>query len=325
MTFAEYAPEYIARGIPCFPVDQSKIPMVKNWQNAGVPAARKWVPKFYDANIGMCCGAKTGITEVDIDQPGDEAIADAMNIFGITPVIIQTASGNSKLWYGYNGEKRSIRPFPGLDIDILGNGLTVAPPSISEGRNYEFIKGGLDDLDHLPYIDSRAALYNTELSVNTDGLVRVGIRDDVLFRRLLREVRHVDDENALRDVAHTINEQEFVEPLPDTQVEQKVQRALFLESTGCNFVSIPRVSLTHKEHDTLLDAPDAVSLLMLLRRNHSNRDQFAISPKAMSGTVLPGWSVSRIKRARDVLYKRDFIERKSNDNGNGKAIQWKFG
>lgn len=132
---------------------------MRNWQRAGLKATLEWTTKFVDAEgLGIICGARSGITEVDIDLEGDAPLAAAIERFGETPIVIRTASGKSKLWYRHQGEGRLICVPGGLPIDVLGAGFTIAPPSYRPdlGAAYEFIAGGLADLGFLPPINPRA-------------------------------------------------------------------------------------------------------------------------------------------------------------------------
>jgi hypothetical protein len=315
--FAEAAPDYIEHGLPCFPVttDKDKRPLVRNWQVMGQRAARNLLtrPEFADANLGICCGKKTGITEVDVDESSDAAVADAMSRFGPTSVIIRTASGKYKLWYRHNGENRITGGvIDGHRIDILGRGQTVAPPSIRPdlfSRRYEFIEGGLDDIANLQVIDP-AGLPNhhkvseREPTLGPGGLVPVGQRDDWLFRKLLRDVRDVDSEADLRDIAFSYNEGSFAEPLPETQVEAKVQRVLYLERIEQNFARRPSVIIPHDIGDQL--TPDELWLMYVLRRSHPNGRKFKLATRSMGQTY--GVDYRRIQKAADGLVRAGVLE-----------------
>jgi hypothetical protein len=102
--------------------------------------------------LGFMTSERNGITVLDVDSTDDRVFADALNRHGDTPVKVQTASGKFHGLYKFNGERRQIRKFGELPIDILGAGVfVVAPPSLITGKgNYEFIEGGLDDLNRLP-------------------------------------------------------------------------------------------------------------------------------------------------------------------------------
>src|SRR5262249_61242430 len=81
----------------------------------------------------------------------EEKIAeDAIARHGQPIIITRTASGKRHLLYRYNGERRRIRPWPDLPIDLLGdNGFALAAPSKLTTGSYEIIHGHLDDLYHL--------------------------------------------------------------------------------------------------------------------------------------------------------------------------------
>jgi hypothetical protein len=316
-TFADAAETYLSYGLPCFPVGPDKTPLVSYWQKAGKPATRQWAKKFPDANVGICCGKKTHITEVDVDVPGDNAIADAIARFGDTPVVIRTASGKAKLWYRHNGEGRLIRPIAGLEVDVLGGGYTVAPPSRlpDTGRAYRFIEGGLDDLDRLPMIDAnalpvKAPANATEGGARKAGAIQPGHRNDALFRFLMRQVPHCDDLDALLDIAHSFNGDQFAEALPEAEVITVARSAWGYEQRDSNYCTTPRVTKTHDDVRALMDVPEAAVLLDVLRMNHGHKgkdEPFCIVAKAMAGTTLPTWGVKSIRKARDALVNRNYV------------------
>ena len=63
---------------------------------------------------------------------------------------MRTASGKFHAWYRSNGERRQIRPWPGREIDLLGEGgFVLAPPSSFGSGRYEVIHGALEDLGRL--------------------------------------------------------------------------------------------------------------------------------------------------------------------------------
>jgi Bifunctional DNA primase/polymerase, N-terminal len=124
----------------CSPVKtRHKRPAVRNWQRAGLRAAREWIGRHGDADgLGVCMGKRTGLVEVDVDEAGPTPLAEAIERFGETPVVIGTPSGKHKLWYRDNGEGRYIRRLPGLPVDFLGGGFTASyRPDL--GRSYGFL------------------------------------------------------------------------------------------------------------------------------------------------------------------------------------------
>ena len=155
-SFRDWQPLYAAHGIPTFPVEigpNVKKPMVSNYGRFGLPASTEIARKIPDASaIGFMVGRRTGLTILDVDTADERVLADALDRYGPTPVIVRSGSGNFQAWYRYSGEKRLIRPEP--DIDVLGSGFVVAPPSRGINGDYQFIQGDLDDLGGLPIMQN---------------------------------------------------------------------------------------------------------------------------------------------------------------------------
>lgn len=323
--YGQHAAAYADASLPVFPVDtRHKRPAVKGWQGATAGRSRKWaeVPRLAAADgIGLLMGKPSGITEVDVDAAGRAWTAAALERFGETPVVIETASGKSKLWYRHNGEGRHIRPFDGLPVDILGDGLTIAPPSWRDdlGASYRFTRGSLADLDRLPVIGAGAFTRAAE------GVQR-GERNNTAWRYAMAQARHCDDLEALLDVVVTYAEA-MPEPLPAGEIERLVASAWGYEAAGKNYLGLrkPLVTDDDKTLGALLDAPDAFTLLSMFRMWHSGRDTFAIAPRAMSDAGSPPWPRRRIAAARDVLIERGYLrEVQPPDRGRHKAGQYRL-
>jgi len=324
MIYGAHAASYADAGLPSFPVDtRRKRPAIKGWQGATPAKARHWatIPKLADADgIGVLMGAPSGITEVDVDAAGDSWLAAAIERFGETPIQIRTASGKSKLWYRHSGEGRHIRPIPGLDIDVLGGGFTIAPPSVRAdlGAAYGFLTGQLADIDSLPCINPAAL---TDASDRPAQGVQRGQRNDALWRWCMGQARHCDDVEALMDAAETWASA-MPDPLPLAEVRSAAQSAWSYEASGRNYLGTkrPTVTAADAEMDALMHSPDAFALLHLLRRWHSGRASFAIAPRAMSDAGNPPWSWRRIAEARDVLLSQGLLKQvQKPDRGRRRA------
>src|SRR5262249_32310628 len=144
---------------------------------------------------------------LDVDSSDELVLAEALDRHGKSAVIARTGSGKFHVWYRHNGERRRIRPWRGLPIDLLGGGFVVAPPSQVKQGQYQFIQGSLDDLDRLLVLDN-APSPNAVLSLrNVSGTpgVQRGNRNNTLFAILGREARYVDDLETLLDLGRTRN------------------------------------------------------------------------------------------------------------------------
>jgi hypothetical protein len=152
--FLDWQADYASKNIATFPVlitAEGKKPLVSHYQRIGLPASAQIARKFADApGIAFMAGMRNGVTALDVDEPGDKPLHRALDRHGETPIIVRTASGKHHAWFRHNGERRAVRPEPGNEIDILGGGMVIAPPSQGPKGNYQFISGSLDDLGRLP-------------------------------------------------------------------------------------------------------------------------------------------------------------------------------
>ena len=149
--FAMWQAAYAERGIATFPVGNAKKPAVKRWQRIGLKGSTVLATKFQDADaFGYVTGRRSDVTVLDIDTTDERIADDAIQRHGLPVIVIRTASGKRHFLYKYGGERRRIRPFRELPIDILGdNGYAIAPPSKLNNGSYEIIHGHFDDLDRL--------------------------------------------------------------------------------------------------------------------------------------------------------------------------------
>ena len=274
----------------------------------GSGALRSLPLKFADADaFGFQCGKRSRITLVDIDSRDEQVVSEAIKLFGKSPIIWRTGSGNHAMPFRYNGEKRRIRPVRGMPIDLLGGGYAVAPPSMGAVGRYEFLQGKLADLDRLPV----ARIPRPEHAVITPREQREipeGQRGDTLFQHALGHAAHADDLDALIDVVRTRN-MDCVPPLSDTEVLRIAASAWEYQQAGRNLVGRGRAIVTpHSMIDELMqESPDAFLLLMVLKRHHWGREFFvanAMAPNMPGG----GWTLRRLRDARKKLISQGYIE-----------------
>jgi hypothetical protein len=306
--FAEWQPRYAEHGVATFPVE-NKIPCVRHWQKVGLRGSTQLALKFADANaFGFQCGKHSGITLVDIDSRDKCMVGEAIKLFGESPIIWRTGSGNHAIPFRFNGEKRRIRAVPGLPIDLLGSGFAVAPPSIGAVGRYEFLQGNLADLDRLPVARSP----NRDDAVITARDQRRGIpegqRGDTLFKHALQHAPHVDDLDGLIDVVRTRN-MDGLPPLSDAEVLRIAASAWNYEKEGKNLVGRGRaIVAAHTLIDGLMQKdPDAFLLLMMLKRHHWGRD-FVVANAMAPSMPGGGWTLRRLQDARKTLVEEGYVE-----------------
>jgi Bifunctional DNA primase/polymerase, N-terminal len=123
--FAVNQPIYAERNIPTFPLSDNKIPAISNYQKVGLRASSTLAlnHRFRSSanGFGFMTNARTRISVLDVDTTDERVLADALGRHGSTPLVACTASGKFHAYYRHNGERRKIRPFKDLPIDLLGN------------------------------------------------------------------------------------------------------------------------------------------------------------------------------------------------------------
>lgn len=262
MSFASAQPIYAEHGIITFPVSVNKRPAIRNFQKIGVEVTLELTEKPKLAGspaIGFMTDGRNGITVLDIDTANDNILADALDRHGRAPSIARTGSGKFLAYYKHNGERRKIRPWRGLAIDLLGTGgFAVAPPSqVAKGEYcYCFIQGSLDHLDRLP------VLRNIDLA----RPVQEGERNNKLWRHCMKAAHHVESFDELLDVARTYND-DCLPPMEDSEVITAAQSALGYTERGQNRFGQHGAWFPLDEVNRLIGDQDAAFLLIFLRAN----------------------------------------------------------
>jgi len=311
--FAAWQPEYAAHGIAVFPVGQDKRPAIKSYAKVGIAGSRELAHRFPDAvALGFLTDKRNGIAALDIDTTDERVFIDALRQHGDTPIKIRTASGKYHAWYRHNGERRRIRPFGDLPIDLLGDGgLIVAPPAQTKKGSYGFIEGGLDDLDRLPRMRGLSSDLYKASAANPlpGGVICEGHRNDSLWAYCMRQARHCDDFDALMDVAKMRNE-DFIPPLSADEVVRIAKSAWGYETRGENwFGGGGVVPATFADVDELMDEnPDAYLLLHKLKRYHFQGETFFVANAMAEKMPGGGWSRKRLAAAREHLIAKGRIE-----------------
>jgi hypothetical protein len=300
--------------IPC---GSNKTPLVKNPQKFGRGASTEIANKFSDASaFGYYCGKRNGITVLDVDTTDERVLSDAMNRHGQTPIVVRSGSGKFHALYRHNNERRSVRAWEGLPIDLLGAGLAIAPPSLVAKGEYQIIQGHLDDLDRLPIMrDLDARLYAANTSGPRPQKQGEGRNND-LWRRLMKEAHHVDDFESLLDCAETLN-QEFVEPMQQAEVSKIATSAWGYAERGENLFGRHGSILALDEIDRLVDDPYALSLLNWLKAHHKPDNTFMVADGL--GELL-GWPRRRLPEARQSLLRRGYLKLVRGASQHGPAL-----
>jgi len=324
-TFALWQAAYAERGIATFPVRANKVPAIRGYQKIGLTGSQQLACKFADADaLGFMCGPRSKVTVLDIDSSSDVVLGHAIARHGITPILVRTASGKYHAYYRHNGERRRIRPFRDLPIDIFGGGLVVAPPSKTAHGCYEFIGGSLDELDHLPVMQpfdepGEPSATNGRGDNDTAGPLR-GMRDHdgrnkTLFLTIAPIANQIHATGGSRDSLLTIAlsyNQEAAEPMTTQEATKIVDSVWRMTIAGRNHVGTHPFVMHQHEAISLIEHgdQDALVLLNFLRAHHG-----PLAPPFWIANTLAstfGWTRQRLASARQRLVERVMCSRSSD-------------
>jgi len=309
--FSDWQPEYAAHGIATFPVEVNpdrKKPMVSNYGRFGLPASAGIAKKYPDATaIGFMVGRRTGLSIVDVDTPDERVLVEALDRHGPTPIIVRSGSGNHQAWYRHNDEKRLIRPESDRPIDILGAGFVVAPPSRGIKGDYQFIQGGLDDIDRLPVMRNVAppiAPTSQYTAVQPEVVVE-GNRNNQLWRFCMKQAHCCDDFETLLDVARTANEG-YLSPMPDAEVVKTAKSAWGCTERGDNRVGQIGAWFKKPQAQSLARDPYLFALIGWLKAENGPASEFWITNGFAAAHL--GWPLDKLQKARNRAIEDGWIE-----------------
>jgi hypothetical protein len=323
--FVEWQPRYAGiAGIATLPID----PETKFWrgpgQRIGLPASTKFTrqKKYQDCNgIGFWCGPRNGITDVDVDSLDEKLLHEVLQRHGDTPILVQTASGKFKAWYRHNGERRSVRKLfrelwgRDVPIDLLGTGVSVAPPTINSKGAYTFIRGGLEDVQRLPVMRGLEHYQRPKEIILPDDVetpieqpkqkITEGNRDNSLLRACMVQSKQVQTFDELLAFARSYNEETMQPALSDSVAVEKASSAWRYEALGLNTMGQRAIIIPQKLEKV---SPDAMFLFCRVQRDHFWRDEFAMA-RAYGKSF--GWGRQRLANATEELIAAGIITRLS--------------
>ena len=301
--FATWQPRYAKSGVPTFPVVKKK-PATKGYLRTGLQGSAQLALKFPDAEaFGFACGPRSRLTIVDVDSPDDAIMREAERLFGSSPVIWRTGSGNAAIAFRHNREERRVRPIPGLPIDVLGGGYAVAPPSMGARRAYEFIRGGLADFDRLPIARIPLEVANSDTPQRTAARIPKGRRNVELFAHLKRHVNHCDDFDTFLDVGRTWNSSRPVLALPNAEVV-KTCRSVWDYQGGRRKI-MHRLLVDSLQFDRLASDPKILGVVAFLAAENGPESEFMIADGL---GAKRGWPRSLVPAARRIMLELRVVE-----------------
>jgi hypothetical protein len=307
--------------------------MNKGYQRTGLRGSAELGKKFPDASaLGMVLGGKNGIELVDVDSRDERALADALSTYGNSPIVSRTASGGGfHAWYRYSEvawkdhgtARRAIRPDRTRPLDFLAKGMAVVPPSVGPRGQYEFIQGGLDDLDKLeplarpvPIEQGREGIAAWLPSLPAEK----GSRNSTTWRHAMRLAKGAltFDELVAEIVAYNERcspplEKEKVMTICDSAWKYTQNNENRFGQHGAYFPTDEVVSMLHDQ--------DAFFLLAFLRAKQGPWNTFMV---ANGLTEVLGWDRRRLSAARRRLIEMGYLIQ-LRSAGQGVPAQFKWG
>lgn len=261
----------------------------------------------------MACGPVSGVTVIDIDSPDERLVSEAIARHGETPLVVQTQSGGHHLYYRHDDEHRAMRPWNDRPIDQLGaGGFVVAPPSRGKKGTYRIVRGQLDDLIELPVMQNPFVGNAVPDLVLDEGFNKIhvrGTRNNTLFRAVMRDAHYCDKLSDVLDVAKTINEGTFTEPLSDIEVGRLAASVWKYTSEGRNRIGQHGAWFTQKQIATLITVPHLMALIgWLMGQNRPDSAGFLVAD-AMRDRYMPTWSREKFREVRSMAVRTGWLVR----------------
>ena len=231
----EAALDYVRRGIPVFPCNpETKAPLTsRGFKDASIEESKiqSWWSVNPNAMIGMPTGAITGRLVVDIDPAhgGDESLMKVMEKNGATHVgtshVTKTGGGGRHIHFRQDGRftiGKGGDALPGIDHRGDGGYIIVAPSLHPSGNRYEGEVPDAQDLSPIPEWLASALLEAVKAekkSVEEDGPIAEGARNDTLFRKASRMRAFGMEQDEILISLTLINEQRCIPPLSESEVQ----------------------------------------------------------------------------------------------------------
>ncbi len=199
---------YCRRGWRVIPCD-GKRPALNDWParaTTNEQTLREWFDRWPTANIGIVCGAKSGIVVLDVDRHGKAdgaaTLADLEAEHGMFPVTVRADTGGGGAHYYFKHPGGKVRKAIGFaaGLDLLGeDSVALAPPSRHPETGKPYVWNLLGDPDNVPLAacptwllelaakpktrpKAKAALKRERRRARAGDRIPVGARNDTLFR-----------------------------------------------------------------------------------------------------------------------------------------------
>ncbi len=210
----------------------------KDYQRAKAPIERSWTLSDYKGlneeqveehiRRGGWIGLRipSGYILVDLDNPDiGEWLRKLINKLDLKADCIKTPNGWQFIFRDTGQVKNQqvkmlTKGMLTVDYRLAGKGYTVLPTTNTEGR--EWINLSLDGISPLPTWLEPLRQAKEEDTIQIP--IRVGERNDILFRHCCRLRDYSQDEEEIREVMRWVNTYLTEEPLGDQELEKLIEK-----------------------------------------------------------------------------------------------------
>lgn len=201
-----------------------------------------------------------------------------------------------------------------VPIDVLGSGVSVAPPTVNSKGTYQFIRGGLEDVQRLPVMRGlddyqQKIILPDDVETPIEEIeqprqkIKEGNRDNSLWQACMFQSKQVQTFDELLAFARSYNEETMQPALSDSIVVDKANSAWRYEALGLNTIGQRAIIIPQK----LQNVPaDAIYLYTRLQRQFFWTDEFPM-PKTYGKNFDMGWR--RLANAAKALIKAGAIRK----------------
>jgi putative DNA primase/helicase len=237
----------------------------------------RWWSMWPEANIGIVCGAVSGLVVLDVDGPeGEESLKALEAAIGPLPETVEALTGKGRHLY-FAHPSVEIRPSAGVlgpGLDVRGDGgYVVGPPSLHyTGRRYEWeVAHHPDDMDPAALPEAWVLKLkadkpkkarttdpgetipegrrNDTLTSKAGSMRRAGFSaDEILAALLTMNEQRCDPPLEIREVETIARSVARYEPAPQTEANAKPKQKVRLEIRETDLGNARRLVRLHGEN-----------------------------------------------------------------------------
>jgi RecA-family ATPase len=227
MNLKESALNYAKAGFRVFPLkpNSKSKQVLKSWKHEAT-TEEKTIRKWWDTNPNYNIGVATGNTllVIDVDVKHEAKGLESLEKYGHnlpTTAKVNTPSGGIHLYYIVDGDfKNRVNLYPGIDIRS-NNGYVVAPPSIVDGKPYQWINNdpiAEADEEVYKFLNNSIKDKNGPLKIDSQTIAE-GQRNDTLFKLACSLQAKGLSDNAILNAMWSENNEKCNPPLSKEEIK----------------------------------------------------------------------------------------------------------